>query len=111
MALSLPSLAASAAIKYNEATHQTLALPLLIFYPTARCNSRCISCDWWRADGASDLTLDEIRTFAAELPALHTRLVLFSGGEALLRRDLFEIADLFRAQGVKLHVRHVRTVI
>lgn len=104
MAQTLSTLTANAAIKYNEATHRTLALPLFIFFPTARCNSRCVSCDWWRSDGASDLTLDEIRTLAAELPALHTRLVLFSGGEALLRREVFEIADLFRAQGVRLHL-------
>jgi Fe-coproporphyrin III synthase len=104
MPLPLSGLAANAAIKYNEATHQTLALPLLIFFLTARCNSRCVSCDWWRSDGTSDLTLDEIRTLAAELPALHTRLVLFSGGEPLLRREVFDIADLFRAQGVKLNL-------
>jgi Fe-coproporphyrin III synthase len=104
MSTSLSALATNAAIKFNETTHQTLALPLLIFFPTARCNSRCVSCDWWRADGASDLTLDEIRALAAELPALRTRLILFSGGEPLLRREVFEIADLFRAQGVKLHL-------
>ena len=104
MSLPWSTLAANAEIKFNETTHQTLALPLLIFFPTARCNSRCVSCDWWRADGASDLTLDEIRALAAELPALHTRRVLFSGGEPLLRRDVFEIADLFRAHGVNLEL-------
>jgi MoaA/NifB/PqqE/SkfB family radical SAM enzyme len=50
------------------------------------------------------LTLDEIRTVAAELPALRTRLVLFSGGEPLLRREVYDIADVFRTHGVKLHL-------
>lgn len=104
MDLALSTLAANAAVKYNEYTDRTLALPLLIFFPTARCNSRCISCDWWRSDGADDLTLNEISALAADLPALHTRLVLFSGGEALLRREVFEIADLFLAQGIKLQL-------
>lgn len=104
MALAIGTLAANAAIKYNQATNRTLALPLLIFFPTARCNSRCISCDWWRSDGASDLTVDEVRTLAAQLPRLHTRLVLFSGGEALLRSEVFELADIFQAQGCKLHL-------
>lgn len=99
-----PPFLANAAVKINEATHRTFALPLLVFFPTARCNSRCVSCDWWQADGATDLTLDEIRTLAAELPRLRTHLVLFSGGEPLLRREVFEIADLFRARGVKLHL-------
>lgn len=104
MVLGLGTLAANAAVKFNEATDRTLALPLLVFFPTARCNSRCISCDWWRSDGASDLTLDEVRSLAGELPGLHTRLVLFSGGEALLRREVFDIAGVFGAQGVKLHL-------
>ncbi|MGE5263502.1 MAG: radical SAM protein [Acidobacteriota bacterium] len=104
MCLPLSTLAANAAVKYNQATNQTLVLPLLIFFPTARCNSRCVSCDWWRSDGATDLTRDEIRGLVSQLSALHTRLVLFSGGEPLLRPEVFEIADLFRAQGLKLHL-------
>jgi MoaA/NifB/PqqE/SkfB family radical SAM enzyme len=100
----LATLRGNLAAKYNEVTNQTLALPLLIFYPTARCNSRCISCDWWRADGRDDLSLEEIRALVSELPALGVRLVVFSGGEALRRRDVYEIADLFRAQGIRLHI-------
>jgi len=98
------TLATNALTQLNVATHRTFAMPLLIFYVTARCNSRCVSCDWWKSDGAADLTLDEIRALADDLPALRTRLVVFSGGEPLLRRDVFEMADVFRAQGLKLHL-------
>ena len=91
-------------MQINRATDRTLALPILIFFPTARCNSRCISCDWWKADGAGDLTLDEIRRLTDELPRLGTRLVIFSGGEPTLRRDLYEIAGLFRGRGARLHL-------
>src|SRR6266550_3074292 len=87
-------------VQLNQATDRTFALPILIFFPTARCNSRCVSCDCWRADGAEDLTRDEIRKLADELPALRTRLVTFSGGEPTLRRDVYEIAGLFRARDV-----------
>jgi Fe-coproporphyrin III synthase len=102
--MNLSTLSANAVVKINEATHRTLALPLLIYFPTARCNSRCISCNWWQADGATDLAIDEVRVLADELPTLRTRLVLFSGGEPLLRREVFEMADLFRARGIKLHL-------
>jgi MoaA/NifB/PqqE/SkfB family radical SAM enzyme len=98
------TLTTNALTQLNVVTHRTFALPLLVFYVTARCNSRCVSCDWWKSDGAADLTLDEIRDLAAELPALRTRLVVFSGGEPLLRRDVFEMADVFRAHGVRLHL-------
>jgi Fe-coproporphyrin III synthase len=84
--------------------NRTFVLPLLIFYPTSRCNSRCRSCDWWKHSGDDDLTVDEIRNVAAALPSLGTRVVAFSGGEPLLRPDVFEAASMFRARGVTLQL-------
>ncbi len=101
---SATQISSNLAVKYNELTHRTLALPVLIYYPTARCNSRCISCDWWRADGKDDLSFTEIRDLVAQLPALGVRMVVLSGGEPLLRRDVYEIAELFQAQGIKLYL-------
>jgi MoaA/NifB/PqqE/SkfB family radical SAM enzyme len=100
----LRQLANSALVQLNQVTDRTFALPILTFYPTARCNSRCVSCDWWKADGAGDLTLDEIRRLTDELHALRTRVVVFSGGEPTLRRDVYDIAALFRARGARLHL-------
>jgi MoaA/NifB/PqqE/SkfB family radical SAM enzyme len=100
----LSALATGTLVRLGRATNRTLVLPLLIFYPTGRCNSRCLSCDWWKQSGADDLTLDEIRAVAAALPALGTRVVAFSGGEPLLRPDVFDAAALFRAEGVALHL-------
>src|SRR6185436_15755660 len=77
---------------------------LLIFYPTSRCNSRCLSCDWWKHSGEDDLTVDEIANVAAGLPSLGTRVVAFSGGEPLLRPDVFEAASMFRARGMTLQL-------
>src|SRR5207253_63492 len=77
---------------------------LAVFYPTSRCNSRCISCDWWRQTGAGDLTLEEIDTVAASLSALGTQLVVFSGGEPLLRPEVFDAARSFRARAITLHL-------
>jgi MoaA/NifB/PqqE/SkfB family radical SAM enzyme len=94
----------NALVQLNIAAGRTSTLPLLIFFPTARCNSRCVSCDWWKADGGSDLTLEEIRALAGQLPALGVRVVLFSGGEPLLRREVYDIAGLFRSNGLKLHL-------
>jgi MoaA/NifB/PqqE/SkfB family radical SAM enzyme len=91
-------------VRLQELTNHTFVLPLLIFYPTSRCNSRCMSCDWWKQSGAGDLTLDEIEGVAASLPALGTRVVVFSGGEPLLRPEVFEAAGMFRARGIRLHL-------
>ena len=91
-------------VRLTEVTNRTFVLPLVVFYPTSQCNSRCLSCDWWKRSGESDLTLDEIESVAAELPALGTKLVVFSGGEPLLRPEVFDAARLFRARGLALHL-------
>ena len=103
-ASSAATLSTAVLIRLGELTNHTFVLPYLIFYPTSRCNSRCVSCDWWKCSGADDLTLDEIDSVARALPALGTKVVEFSGGEPLLRPEVFEAAQSFRAQGVELHL-------
>jgi MoaA/NifB/PqqE/SkfB family radical SAM enzyme len=98
------ALATAMLIRLAEVTNRTFVLPLVIFYPTSRCNSRCVSCDWWKCSGDGDLTLEEIAQVADALPVLGTRLVLFSGGEPLLRPEVFEAAQMFRARGATLHL-------
>ena len=91
-------------MKLGEITNRTFVLPLVVFFPTSRCNSRCVSCDWWKCSGAGDLSLEEIDAVARALPELGTRIVVFSGGEPLLRPEVFEAAQAFRAQGLTLHL-------
>lgn len=97
-------LATNLLVRLGEVTHRTHALPLVMFGVTARCNSRCASCDFWKADGASDLTAGEVARLADELAALGTRVVVFTGGEPLYRPDVFELADIFRARGLRPHL-------
>jgi Fe-coproporphyrin III synthase len=104
MSTALTMIATEAMVAAGKATNRTFVLPLLIFYPTSRCNSRCVSCDWWRHSGADDLGIDEIRGLASVLPSLGTRVVVFSGGEPLLRPEVFDAADAFRARGTTLHL-------
>ena len=91
-------------VRLNELTNHTFALPLAVFFPTSRCNSRCVSCDWWQASGEGDLTPAEVDGVARALAALGTRTVLFSGGEPLLRPEVFEMAAHFAARGITLHL-------
>jgi MoaA/NifB/PqqE/SkfB family radical SAM enzyme len=98
------SLATATLVRLGEISNRTFVLPLAVFYPTSRCNSRCISCDWWRQTGAGDLTIDEIDAVAASLSALGTQLVVFSGGEPLFRPEVFDAARLFRARDITLHL-------
>src|SRR5262245_15141131 len=88
----------------GQATNRTFVLPLVVFFPTSRCTSRCVSCAWWMSDGGDDMTINEIDVVAKGLVPLGTRLVVFSGGEPLLRPDVFEAARRFRDRGMALHL-------
>jgi Fe-coproporphyrin III synthase len=94
----------SVLVRLGEWTNRTFVLPVVVFFPTSRCNSRCVSCDWWKCSGAGDLSLEEIETVADALPALGTRMVLFSGGEPLLRPEVFDAAAMFRENDITLHL-------
>src|SRR6185437_2140031 len=76
-------------------------LPLVTLYLTERCNSRCVTCDYWR-HGRVDLDLASVTRLLPALRRLDTRLVLLSGGEPLLNPQWREIAELLRHSGLSL---------
>ena len=76
-------------------------LPLVTLYLSERCNSRCVSCDYWR-HGRKDASLDSVRRMLPALEELRTRVVLLSGGEPLLNREWREIAALLKNRGLAL---------
>jgi len=76
-------------------------LPLVTLYLSERCNSRCITCDYWR-HGVTDMSLDAVRRLVPDLRRLRTQVALISGGEPLLNPEWPEIAELLRCEGLKL---------
>jgi Fe-coproporphyrin III synthase len=76
-------------------------LPLVTLYVTDRCNSRCVSCDYWR-HGRDDMTLAAVTRLLPDLAQLQTQLVLISGGEPLLNPEWPAIAQLLRENGLKV---------
>lgn len=76
-------------------------LPLVTLYLSERCNSRCVTCDYWR-HGVSDMRLEAVRSLLPDLARLHTEVALISGGEPLLNPAWPEIAQLLRANGLRL---------
>jgi MoaA/NifB/PqqE/SkfB family radical SAM enzyme len=77
------------------------ALPLAIVYVTDRCNSKCVTCDFWRY-GQTNLPVERARWLAREFRGLGTQVVLLSGGEALLHPHWDEVAAAFQQQGQRL---------
>ncbi len=75
------------------------------FYVTARCNLTCKQCNIIYANAdVQEATLEQIDAIAANLATLGTGIVLLTGGEPFVRRDLPQIIGAFTRRGI-----HVRT--
>jgi MoaA/NifB/PqqE/SkfB family radical SAM enzyme len=75
-------------------------LPLITLYLTERCNSRCVTCDYWRT-GRDHASLESVRRMLPGLERLGTRVALLSGGEPLLNPEWRAIARALAAHGIE----------
>ena len=68
--------------------------PILIFFVTSACNSKCPHCFYKDSlNQKNDLSLKEIAKISRSMGKIYQ--LLLSGGEPFLRRDLAEICQLF----------------
>jgi MoaA/NifB/PqqE/SkfB family radical SAM enzyme len=76
-------------------------LPLVTLYLTERCNSRCVTCDYWR-HGRTDMDIESVARLLPNLAQLGTRVVVLSGGEPLLHPQWAAIARLLKSDGIEV---------
>jgi heme b synthase len=90
-------------------------LPRLIFWETtAGCNLRCIHCR--RIDVADELVPEDLSTAEAkqlidQIVAFCNPILILSGGEPLIRPDIFEIAEYAVAKGLRVALATNGTLI
>ncbi len=77
--------------------------PVVVWNCTRRCNLRCVHCYSQSEDRTygGELTTDEARRFIDDLAAFGAPVLLFSGGEPLLRPDLFDLLRHAAAAGLR----------
>jgi radical SAM protein with 4Fe4S-binding SPASM domain len=71
---------------------------------THRCNFRCAMCYLVEFRSPGELDLDEVRGVLDQLAAMGCLVVTLTGGEPLLRRDFFEIAEHARRRHFALRI-------
>ena len=78
-------------------------IPIVVWNCTRKCNLRCVHCYSSAADKDSSgiLTTDQSRAFIRDLAEFGVPVILFSGGEPLLREDIFELANYAREQDIR----------
>ena len=76
------------------------------FFISGRCNLRCRQCNIVNSNAdVREASLDEIRAIATNLRKIGAGIVLLTGGEPFLRRDLPEIVEIFKGQGLDVRLQ------
>jgi len=77
--------------------------PVVVFSATRRCNLRCVHCYSQSENRAypDELTTDEVLAMLEDLARLGVPVVLFSGGEPMLRTDLLPLLEAAAALGMR----------
>jgi MoaA/NifB/PqqE/SkfB family radical SAM enzyme len=71
---------------------------------TWRCNLRCQMCNYWRQERHNALSPELLRTTVDELAKLGCGKIHLSGGEPLLREDLFELIEYMVDKGMRVNL-------
>ncbi|MBS7611258.1 radical SAM protein [Candidatus Bathyarchaeota archaeon] len=74
-------------------------LSYIVYCCTARCNLRCVFCNWWRCNIEELKTGDALKV-VGQLADFGVVAIDFSGGEPTLREDLEILAGDARERGV-----------
>jgi len=77
--------------------------PVVVWNSTRACNLRCLHC-YANAGGepaAGEMDTAAARRFIDDLAAFRVPVLLFSGGEPLMRPDFFELAAYAREKGIR----------
>lgn len=77
--------------------------PIVVFNCTARCNLKCVHC-YSSSDGRqkeAEMTTPQARLLIDQAADFGCPVLLFSGGEPLLRKDLFELIAYAGQKGLR----------
>ncbi|MDE5832860.1 MAG: 12,18-didecarboxysiroheme deacetylase [Desulfovibrio sp.] len=87
--------------------------PVVVWNMTRRCNLRCVHCYAQAVDenGADAITTAKAKEIIDDLADYGVPVMLFSGGEPLVRRDLTELASYATQKGMRAVISTNGTLI
>jgi MoaA/NifB/PqqE/SkfB family radical SAM enzyme len=85
--------------------HRIYSMPIVILMPHSRCNCRCVMCDIWKGNNIiQQLCESDIEELLGSLIKMNTRMVVMSGGEALMHPNFFRLCDILRSRNIKITI-------
>ncbi|MDO8490644.1 MAG: radical SAM protein [Dehalococcoidia bacterium] len=91
----------------------SLQRPIVVWNCTRSCNLHCVHCYATASNQKyeGELTTDEGKAFLRDLADFKAPVILFSGGEPVMRGDLFDLASYAKGLGIKVALSTNGTLI
>jgi MoaA/NifB/PqqE/SkfB family radical SAM enzyme len=84
--------------------HQIHTMPVVVMAPHNQCNCRCVMCDIWRIREPKEITPTDLEKQMASFRELGVRWVVFTGGEPQMNGQLSSLAQMVRAEGIRVTI-------
>jgi Fe-coproporphyrin III synthase len=84
------------------AAHEIRVMPVVVISPHNQCNCRCVMCDIWRIREAKEITPADLERQLASFREFGVRWVVFTGGEPQMNSQLGTLAQMLRADGIRV---------
>lgn len=75
-------------------------IPVVVWNSTSRCNLKCIHCYANAGSPSDELSTEEAKEFLDDVAGMKIPIMLFSGGEPVLRKDIYELASHITSKGI-----------
>lgn len=87
--------------------------PVVVWNMTRRCNLKCVHCyaHATSLEAENELSTEEGKALIDDLAGFGSPVILFSGGEPLMRKDLPELADYAVSRGMRAVISTNGTLI
>lgn len=87
--------------------------PIVVWNCTRTCNLKCRHCyaEAIQSETPRELTTEEAKVFMDSLVSYHVPVLLFSGGEPLMRKDIFELMEYGKEIGLRMVISTNGTLI
>jgi Fe-coproporphyrin III synthase len=86
----------------SVAAHRIRTMPVMVISPHNQCNCRCVMCDIWRIREPREITPTLLEQQLASFRELGVRWVVFTGGEPQLNAQMIFLAQMLRAEGIRI---------
>lgn len=99
-------------LRYHRPESWFQRKPIVVWNTTRRCNLSCRHCYASASnDFYDELTKSQAKNVIADLAEFKVPVILFSGGEPLLHKDLFELNEFARSYGLRTVISTNGTLI